>query len=114
MKLIAELRDVEQKAQDVKLKERDARATQQQAKAEPKKKGEEIAEEKRAIKEDLPQQFEAAFEKAKTFYHDLFANFGLNFNQVGPWRKLDDRVLLPPSNDEDDAEDDTVDQSVDA
>ena len=56
-------------------------------------------EERRAIKDNLPQQFEAGFEKDKLLFYHLFADHGLDFNQVNPWYKLENRVLLPPFDD---------------
>ena len=61
----------------------------------------EIIEERYAIEEDLPNQFEARFKKAKSLYYHLFTNPGLNFDQASPLHELKDRVLPPPSDDED-------------
>ena len=57
-------------------------------------------QERRAIEDDLPKQFEAGFEKAKLIFYHLFSNQGLDFDQAGPWHKLEHGVLLPHSDDE--------------
>ena len=41
------------------------------------------------------------FKKAKDLYHQMFADSGLDFDQVEPWHKWENGVLLPPSDDKD-------------
>ena len=50
--------------------------------------------------QDLPSKLETGLEKAISHFRLLFADYGLNFDQAGPWYKLEDGKLLPPSNDE--------------
>ena len=100
-KLIVDLRVFEQKSVDARQKEKDAQASQKEAEDRLKQREEEIAKERRAIEDDLPWQFEARFEKAKLLFGHLFADRGLDFDQVGPWHKLENGNIIPPFDDED-------------
>ena len=74
-----------------------------------------MVEEKRAIEDDLPRQFEVRFEKARDLYFQLFADSRLDFDQAGPWHNWENGVLLLPSDNEDeDAGGDEAINGVDA
>ena len=92
-KLMSELRVSEQKAADAKQKQEDAQVTKKKAEDRLKKKKEEIAEERLMI--------EDGFEKAKVLYGHLFADHQLDFDYASAWHKLENGVLVPSSNDED-------------
>lgn len=63
IKLVADLRESEQKAVATKQMERDAKLTQQEGEDKLKQRQEEMDEERHAVEEDLSKQFKVGFKK---------------------------------------------------
>ena len=66
--------------QKVAKAEQKGKIAKQEAENNVKQNEVRFVEEKRAIEDKLPRQFEVGFKKAKNLYRQLFANLGLNFD----------------------------------